>query len=112
MRGVAYQINFNPKAAIFVDSVETGGGSSASSRYSGGASSRQKLVRQSGQLRGRWQQRQAVQRSIPGARKGPTTYIAMLGGYDADFKTRNPWKHPTLLRTGADYKGHQRALCD
>jgi hypothetical protein len=33
-----------------------------------------------------------------------TSYIAMLGGYDKDFKTRNPWKHPTRLNVAADLK--------
>ncbi len=33
-----------------------------------------------------------------------TTYIALLGGYDKDFKTRNPWKHPTQLRVSPDLK--------
>ena len=34
-------------------------------------------------------------------------YIALLGGYDASFQQRNPWKHPTFLRTGPDFRGHR-----
>src|SRR5258708_10778560 len=26
-----------------------------------------------------------------------TTYISLIGGYDKEFKERNPWTHPTLL---------------
>jgi hypothetical protein len=29
-----------------------------------------------------------------------TPNISLLGGYDKDFKTRNPWKHPTRLQAG------------
>lgn len=31
-------------------------------------------------------------------------YIALLGGYDANFTERDPWKHPTLLRFIRDAK--------
>jgi hypothetical protein len=31
--------------------------------------------------------------------------ITMLGGYDKDFQTRDPWKNPTLLYTPASFKG-------
>lgn len=27
-------------------------------------------------------------------------YLALYGGYDSTFSERNPWKHPTVLRTG------------
>lgn len=36
-----------------------------------------------------------------------TTDITMLGGYDANFKERNPWKHPTRLFSPAEYKGRR-----
>lgn len=32
-------------------------------------------------------------------------YVALIGGYDSEFKERNPWKHPTRLAAPADYKG-------
>jgi hypothetical protein len=31
--------------------------------------------------------------------------ITMLGGYDKDFQTRDPWKNPTLLYTPESFKG-------
>ncbi|MBL8911874.1 MAG: right-handed parallel beta-helix repeat-containing protein, partial [Archangium sp.] len=33
-------------------------------------------------------------------------YIALLGGYDANFTERDPWKHPTLLRFIRDDKNN------
>ncbi|HUR39211.1 MAG TPA: right-handed parallel beta-helix repeat-containing protein [Planctomycetota bacterium] len=37
-----------------------------------------------------------------------TTYISLIGGYDKEFKERNPWTHPTLLFCPPDYKGTMR----
>ena len=34
-------------------------------------------------------------------------YVSLLGGYDAEFKERNPWKHPTRLLAPAEYKGRR-----
>lgn len=34
-------------------------------------------------------------------------YVALIGGYSKDFKTRNPWKMPSVLRTAAEYKTYQ-----
>lgn len=31
--------------------------------------------------------------------------VTMLGGYDKEFGSRDPWKNPTLLYTPADFKG-------
>ncbi|MHB8878273.1 MAG: right-handed parallel beta-helix repeat-containing protein [Myxococcaceae bacterium] len=42
-----------------------------------------------------------------GTWKIDTTHIAMLGGYTRDFKERNPWKHPSLLYTPAEFKGRR-----
>ncbi|GMU59626.1 MAG: hypothetical protein AMXMBFR34_13890 [Myxococcaceae bacterium] len=36
-----------------------------------------------------------------------TSYVSLLGGYDKDFKERNPWKHPTRLFAPAEYKGRR-----
>ena len=33
-------------------------------------------------------------------------HVALLGGYDADFKERDPWKHPTQLRFIRDDKNN------
>jgi hypothetical protein len=30
--------------------------------------------------------------------------VSLLGGYDKDFKERNPWKHPTQLRYDEESK--------
>ena len=37
-----------------------------------------------------------------------TTYISLIGGYDKEFKERNPWTHPTLLFCPPEYKGTMR----
>jgi len=37
-----------------------------------------------------------------------TTYISLIGGYDKQFKERNPWMHPTLLFCPPEYKGTMR----
>jgi hypothetical protein len=35
-----------------------------------------------------------------------TSFISLIGGYDADFKERDPWKHPTVLSCPPpDFKG-------
>jgi hypothetical protein len=34
-----------------------------------------------------------------------TSYISLIGGYDAEFKERNPWTRPTLLYCAEDFKG-------
>jgi hypothetical protein len=34
-------------------------------------------------------------------------YISLIGGYDAQFRERNPWKHPTRLFAPAEYKGRR-----
>lgn len=34
-------------------------------------------------------------------------YISFIGGYDGEFKERNPWKHPTRLFSPPDYKGRR-----
>jgi hypothetical protein len=36
-----------------------------------------------------------------------TAWVSLIGGYDKDFKERNPWKHPTRLFAPADYKGRR-----
>lgn len=36
-----------------------------------------------------------------------TTFITLLGGYDAQFKERNPWKHPTRLLCPPEFKGRR-----
>jgi hypothetical protein len=37
-----------------------------------------------------------------------TTYISLIGGYDKEFKERNPWTHPTLLFCPPEFKGTMR----
>lgn len=34
-------------------------------------------------------------------------HVSFLGGYDAQFKERNPWKHPTRLFAPPEYKGYR-----
>ncbi|MBX5484255.1 MAG: hypothetical protein IRZ16_20720 [Myxococcaceae bacterium] len=34
-------------------------------------------------------------------------YVALIGGYDSQFRERNPWKHPTRLFSPESYKGRR-----
>jgi len=43
-----------------------------------------------------------------GTWKIDTTYISLIGGYDKEFKKRNPWTHPTRFFCPPDYKGTMR----
>ena len=130
VRGVAYTMNSVPKAGFLVESIESAAaGSSAASAQArpvgrdwfvkagatGGDGSRDKPFRDPWQALEKAQSGDNIhvaEGEYNGKLKAgnwaiPTTYIALIGGYDKDFKSRNPWKNPTLLRTGADYKGHR-----
>lgn len=48
-----------------------------------------------------------VGKMMAGRWKVGAPYVSLLGGYDAQFKERNPWKRPTRLFAPADYKGRR-----
>lgn len=127
-KGTAYALSGYPKAAFQVDSFEPyeeGGAATASdgrpqgrdwfvkAGASGGDGSREKPFKDP------WQALEKVEAGdfvhvaegeyygkVKAARwKIEVPYISVIGGYDAQFKERNPWKHPTRLLSPADYKG-------
>lgn len=124
VQGTAYTLNGYPKAGFFVDSVEAFGGVSAAAARPQGRDWFVRMGAASGdgsKAKPFKDPYQALEKSQSGdtihVTEGEyfgklhagnwhidTTYIALVGGYDKDFKTRNPWKHPTLLRTGDDFK--------
>ncbi len=127
VRGTAYELHGYPKAGFFVDSVEPsegGSGSAAAAQRpqgrdwfvragsTGGDGSREKPFKDPYQALEKVQSGDSVHvaegeyfgKLHAGNWTIDTSYISLIGGYDKDFKTRNPWKHPTLLRTGDDFK--------
>ncbi|HEX4622672.1 MAG TPA: right-handed parallel beta-helix repeat-containing protein, partial [Myxococcaceae bacterium] len=124
---VAYVLNNLPKAGFFVDTVEPyETAASASARpagrdwfvragATGGDGSREKPFKDPYQALEKVQSGDTVHvaegeylgKLHAGQWKIETSYVALLGGYDRDFKSRNPWKHPTRLYTAADYKGYK-----
>jgi hypothetical protein len=131
VRGVAHVVNNIPKAGLFIEFIEpteAGGAASAAAATrphgrdwfvragsSGGDGSSSKPFKDPFQALEKCQTGDTVRVSEgeyygklhAGNWQISKPYLALVGGYDKDFKTRNPWKHPTLLRTGADYKGHR-----
>lgn len=128
VRGVAHALKGLPKAGLFLESVEpySGGGAAAAARVAGrdwfvkagaqgGDGSREKPFRDPFQALERAEAGDMIHVAAgeyngklrAGNWRIDTTNISLLGGYDADFKTRNPWKNPTYLKTAADFKGRR-----
>jgi hypothetical protein len=129
VRGLAHVVNNVPKAGFFVESVEpfSGGAQAAAAPRpagrnwfvragsAGGDGTKEKPFKDPYQALEKSQAGDTIHvtegeyygKLHAGNWNIDTTNIALLGGYDKDFTTRNPWKHPTLLRTGDDYKGHR-----
>jgi hypothetical protein len=129
VRGVAYVVQNLPKGGLFIESVEPfeGEGAPAAARprgrdwyvrmgSTGVDGSREKPFKDP---------YQALEKAGPGdtirVAEGSyygklhagnwlvtKPYLALVGGYNSTFTTRNPWKHPTLLQTGSDHKGDRR----
>jgi hypothetical protein len=128
-RGTAWTMKTLPRAGLQVDSLEpydAGQAGADASRPKG----RDWFVRAGAQggdgskdkpFRDPWQALEKVQpgdfvhvaegeyfgKLKTGRWKIAQNYISFLGGYDANFKERNPWKHPTRLFAPADYKGRR-----
>lgn len=128
-RGTAYAMKGMPRAGLQLDSLEPFEAASAAadtnrpkgrdwfvrSGAQGGDGSKDKPFRDP------WQALEKVQpgdfvhvaegeyfgKLKAGRWKIAQPYISFLGGYDANFTERNPWKHPTRLFAPADYKGRR-----
>lgn len=124
-RGVAHALKGLPRTGFFIESIEldAGGGEVAArpagrdwfvrAGASGGDGSKDKPFKDP------WQALEKVEAGDTvhvaegeyfgklkvGKWKIDTTFISLVGGYDAAFTERNPWKHPTRLGTAVDFKG-------
>ncbi len=129
VKGVAHAVKSIPKAAFFVESIapyEAAAGASARKRAtgrdwfvragaSGGDGSREKPFRDPFQPLERCEAGDTIHvaggeyvgKLRAGTWRVDTTDIALLGGYDAEFKERDPWKYPTLLHCPEDFKGRR-----
>lgn len=119
LKGVSYEIRGSIKGGLLVESADEGA-AQAPAQAEERPAGRDWFVRAGAKggngtkekpFRDPWQALEKVESGdtihVAGGeyngklRKGhwviPTSYIALLGGYDQGFKTRNPWKHPTLL---------------
>ncbi len=127
VKGIAYATQWVPKAAFMIESIEeqmTSGPTTARqigkdwfvrAGATGGNGSKDKPFKDP------WQALEKVEagdfvhvaegeyfgKLKAGQWKIDTTQISMLGGYDANFTERNPWKHPTRLTCPPDYKGRR-----
>jgi hypothetical protein len=128
VRGIAYEVQGIPKAAFYVESVEKYEAAAASpdrrppgrdwfvrAGSTGGNGSKEKPFKDPFQALERSEsgdtihvtEGEYVGRLKIGTWKIDTSFIALLGGYDKEFKERNPWTHPTLLYCPADFKGRR-----
>ncbi|HYH97345.1 hypothetical protein [Hyalangium sp.] len=128
VKGTAHAVNNLPKAGFFIESIEPysgdAGSGAAAKRVagrdwfiregaSGGDGSREKPFKDPYQALEKVEagdtvhvaEGEYVGKLRVGRWRIDTTTITLLGGYDKEFKSRNPWKHPTRLMTAADYKG-------
>jgi len=126
VRGVAYAVSGFPKSAFFIESiVEQEAATVATDERPkgrdwfvrvgapGGDGSREKPFRDPYQALERCEAGDAIHltegeyvgRLRSGRWRIDMPYVAMLGGYDAEFARRDPWAHPTRLLCPADYKG-------
>jgi hypothetical protein len=127
VRGVAYEVAGMPKAAFLVESMEKYEAGAATTPVArpqgrdwfvragaeGGDGSRETPFKDPWQALERAESGDTIHvtegdyfgKLKIGRWKIDMAYIALIGGYDANFSERNPWKHPTLLYTPEDFKG-------
>ncbi len=125
IKGRVYEVNMSPRAGILLDSFEEQDLSAATSAprpkgrdwfvragAKGGDGSREKPFKDPYQALEKVEGGDTIH-VAEGDYSGKLRtakfvidmpFIALLGGYDADFKERDPWKHPTLLRFIKDDK--------
>lgn len=129
VKGTAYAMQGMPKAGLFIDSFEAFD-ASASGTAAARPVGRDWFVRAGAQggdgskdkpFRDPWQALEKVQagdqvhvaegeyvgKMKTGRFKIGAPYVSFLGGYDAQFTERNPWKRPTRLLAPAEYKGRR-----
>ncbi len=128
VKGIAYAVKSVPKAAFFIESIErwepkAGGDVKrppgrdwfVRAGAAGGNGSKEKPFKDPFQALERCEsgdmihvtEGEYVGKLRIGTWMIDTTFISLIGGYDKEFKERNPWTHPTLLYCPADFKGRR-----
>ena len=133
VRGVAYAVSGYPKAAFLVESIVeeepaapapvAGARPQGRDWYvragsTGGDGSRGKPFRDPFQALERCEAGDTIHvaegeyagRLRAGRWRVDMPYVALLGGYDAEFAQRSPWARPTRLVCPADFKGSRGGL--
>lgn len=126
VKGLAYATNSVPKAAFLIESIEEKSDATSADANrpvgrdwfvragaTGGDGSREKPFKDPWQALEKVEQGDFVHvaegeyfgKLKAGVWKVPVPAISLIGGYDAKFTERNPWKHPTRLYSPADNKG-------
>jgi hypothetical protein len=128
VRGIAYATQGYPKGAFFIESVEKFEASAKTDERpkgrdwfivagaAGGNGSKEKPYKDPWQALEKCEAGDSIHvaegeyfgKLKVGIWKIDTMFISLIGGYDKEFKERNPWTHPTLLYCPPDYKGTMR----
>lgn len=135
VRGTAYAVQNVPKAAFLIESIERYEGAPTAAAGAdkarpkgrdwfvkagnmGGDGSKEKPFRDPFQALEKCQSGDTIHvaegeyygKLKIGRWKIELPYIALLGGYDANFTERAPWAHPTRLLCPTDFKGTRGGL--
>lgn len=126
-RGIAYSIKWVPKAAFFIESLEKYEAAAVASERpkgqdwfvragaAGGKGTREKPFKDMFQALEQCEAGDTVH-VAEGMYTGKlkigiwtvdTHHVTLLGGYDKDFKERDPWARPTYLYCPPDFKGRR-----
>jgi hypothetical protein len=129
VRGIAYEVQNVPKGAFFIETMERfeptllvpdarpkGRDWFVVMGATGGDGSKEKPFRDPWQALEKCEAGDSIHvaegeyygKLKIGQWKIDTTFISLIGGYDKEFKERNPWTHPTLLFCPLDFKGTMR----
>lgn len=127
-RGVAHAVATVPKAALFVESITPYEATSEAEAprplgrdwfvrqgATGGDGSRERPFRDPFQALERCERGDTIHvtegeyvgRLKAGRWRIDMPYVALLGGYDAQFTSRDPWAHPTRLLCPVDFQGRR-----
>ncbi len=127
VRGIAYEVQGFPKSMFYIESVEKFEAATALSDArpkgrdwfikagaAGGNGSKEKPFKDPWQALEKCESGDSIHvaegeyfgKLKMGIWRIDTSFISLIGGYDADFKERDPWKHPTVLSCPPpDFKG-------